>query len=446
MALTTIEKNTLDEVIFSMLTAELKKIYFKKISKKVGFQVTASNLSSSVKRLEKKYSNEYIFVCRKEKTCCGNDYYLNKFFLNKAIRLYNDTLTKEAEKLYLTTDIGTAYFDFSKKCFIINGECVYSENRKDYYVNTNSDIPSYNQRANILLEAFYNNIFPSTEWLFNYCENTIYNIAKLFTTVPLEKIAKGMPKGFYNYYQSLGKQPLSANQITEFYANHNTDISEKNILLAKNAFGNDFYQRSIFLTFYPYLQTHPNFADTLKKIAVNTVKSFQDGNYTSFLKEIYNHDAYIDILFQQDFELDENRSFDYNLNLIKILADEKKNKILNTQLQKLNFINGISENGFTVVVPQSQNEKQDEGKQQNNCVGYFYDNSIIEGQNYIYFVRKNDNLQKSYITCRYNVERKKTIEYRASNNRSVEDKEAIKFIKMIDVIIRDHKDELTTDE
>ena len=53
----------------------------------------------------------------------------------------------------------------------------------------------------------------------------------------------------------------------------------------------------------------------------------------------------------------------------------------------------------------------DEGIQQNNCVGYYYNDSIERGDNCIFFLRKKDKPEKSYITCRYNIE-KQELEYK----------------------------------
>ena len=134
--------------------------------------------------------------------------------------------------------------------------------------------------------------------------------------------------------------------------------------------------------------------------------------------------------------IDSNRSVEYNTKLLNDMLDREKNNILAKQLQRLNFINGYTKNDYIVVVPQSQEDKQNEGKMQNNCVGYYYDNSIMAGDNLIYFVRKTDNPDKSYITCRYRIDNRETVEYRLKNNCSVRDSHDINFIKEVDEIIR----------
>ena len=106
-------------------------------------------------------------------------------------------------------------------------------------------------------------------------------------------------------------------------------------------------------------------------------------------------------------------------------------------MQKLNFINGLEFDDYIVIVPQTIEDKADEGKQQNNCVGYYYDDSIIKGENLIYFLRKKNKPNKSYITCRYNIPAEKTTEHRRKNNIDVYNETELGILKKIDKIIKE---------
>ena len=114
--------------------------------------------------------------------------------------------------------------------------------------------------------------------------------------------------------------------------------------------------------------------------------------------------------------LDTNRGIETNNQLMQIYIDEKSNKKLAEQLQKLNFINNMIIDDYIIKVPQSIDDLIDEGKQQHNCVGSFYNESIRRGENLIYFVRRKDKPQKSYVTCRYNIEAEETVEHKLVNN------------------------------
>lgn len=79
----------------------------------------------------------------------------------------------------------------------------------------------------------------------------------------------------------------------------------------------------------------------------------------------------------------------------------------------------------------------DEGFQQNNCVGYFYNDSIKDGDNCIFFLRKKDKPEKSYITCRYYVDTKEVIEAKYKNNRDIDSADE-KIVNYINVFINDN--------
>lgn len=115
--------------------------------------------------------------------------------------------------------------------------------------------------------------------------------------------------------------------------------------------------------------------------------------------------------------LDTNRSIERNLEIIREYRDKKEKEIFIKNLTKINFINQFTKGNYIVVVPQTYEDLIDEGKQQNNCVGSFYNDDIICGRDYIYFIRRKDNPKKSVATARYNVSVGKTIELKEKNNK-----------------------------
>ena len=137
-----------------------------------------------------------------------------------------------------------------------------------------------------------------------------------------------------------------------------------------------------------------------------------------------------------DFTLNFDRDTETNIELMKALIDREKNKVLETQLQRLNFINSVQIDKYIIVVPQTQAEKQDEGRQQHNCVGHYYDESIRKGENLIYFIRKASKPDHSYITCRYNIEAKATVEARKVNNTAIGNNAEEALIHHIDGLIK----------
>ena len=124
-----------------------------------------------------------------------------------------------------------------------------------------------------------------------------------------------------------------------------------------------------------------------------------------------------------------NRTVSQNYRIIeqqKFVNDEA----FENTLRRLNFINGKCFDNYIVVVPQNVMDLVNEGFQQNNCVGHYYNDSIKEGDNYIFFLRKKDKPEKSYITCRYSVDSKEVVEARYKNNRNIDsaDEEIVYYI------------------
>ena len=115
--------------------------------------------------------------------------------------------------------------------------------------------------------------------------------------------------------------------------------------------------------------------------------------------------------------LDTNRDTQRNLRIVREYLDKKEQEAFIKNLTKINFINQFTKGNYIVVVPQKLDDLIDEGKQQNNCVGSFYNDDIICGRDYIYFIRRKDNPNKSVATARYHVEKKKTVELREKNNK-----------------------------
>lgn len=134
--------------------------------------------------------------------------------------------------------------------------------------------------------------------------------------------------------------------------------------------------------------------------------------------------------------LNTNRTVSQNYRIIE-QQEFVGNKAFENTLRKLNFMNGKCFDDYIVVVPQNVMDLIDEGFQQNNCVGYYYNDSIENGDNCIFFLRKKDKPEKSYITCRYSIDDKEVEEARYKNNRDVDSADE-KIIYHINDFINDN--------
>lgn len=101
-----------------------------------------------------------------------------------------------------------------------------------------------------------------------------------------------------------------------------------------------------------------------------------------------------------------------------------------SQEKKIRELETIENEKYCVVVPKTLEDFTNEGKQQRNCVGYNYHSSIARGENLIYFIRLKFNPEKSLNTCRYNINRQKTVENKIYCNQN-SSQEVIDFITNI---------------
>lgn len=136
--------------------------------------------------------------------------------------------------------------------------------------------------------------------------------------------------------------------------------------------------------------------------------------------------------------LDGNRDFRHNINTFIALKNKERNdKILATE-NRFRKITELSNDKFVIIVPSDIEDFTKEGEMQNNCVGSYYHDSIAEGRNFIYFIRKAKNPNHSYITNRFTLScGLYTCESRKVNNDDNDDREAIALIHEIDKMIKE---------
>lgn len=265
------------------------------------------------------------------------------------------------------------------------------------------------------------------EWLFNYVNDlkTIHNINRIFSKNEYEKMPKGLLDTINNNGGLLTAEILKEHLLKLEFGKYYKMVSTLYARYDRN-------QVNCFLKDY----TPAFFEKLIKNSILNGYLNIDDEMYYLF------RNYYKAIKMDIKPILDDNRDIDYNCENIENLINREKNAKLEEKLRKLNFINGLEIENYVVVVPQTQKDKQDEGKMQNNCVGHYYDDSILQGRNYIYFLRKKENPNKSYITCRFAKDYGKTAEARKHNNNDINNNHEIELINEIDKIILQHLSEL----
>lgn len=130
------------------------------------------------------------------------------------------------------------------------------------------------------------------------------------------------------------------------------------------------------------------------------------------------------------------KNAEYIDNVLSAVYEEKTaTGIRLTQNLYSGIIEGIEDNGLIVVIPHSIEDLVKEGETQNNCVGYYYNESIAKGDSFIFFIRRRGCPYESYITCRYNIKLRQLMEAKTFNNEeNYGDKESDFLDKIVDIL------------
>lgn len=400
MALTVAEKMALDNAIRANLDNYINAGVMSKIDMLNTLQsgYSTTSIIASLRRIASEYTdnNDVLQGSYNADT--------QTFTFRKGKKLSNDmSVTKDKNILHFNCYEGLEY-DFITKKF-------------------NMDMSSFVNYREVFWHVRPEEIL-QYEWIFNYVHN-MNDVFDIVHYIDDRSLCEKMPQGFIKVIQennnTFTREMLENYALKMKYGKYFKFAKE--ISSDTNVIDN-------------FLDTFSCGIDTLYKLVTLDVlngEMYGAGTIYSFIQCLTAAKDY--------YTMDFNRGLYHNRELAQATLDEHRNEILGSQLRKLNFINGLKfgENDeYTVVVPQSQEDKIAEGRMQNNCVGSYYDNSIIRGENYIYFLRKTNNVEHSYITCRYNPSARDTVEARYVNNRGVYDGVETEILATISKIITDN--------
>lgn len=417
MSLTKAQKELLDSIVEDRIKVlyQTKAIFklrdFKDLLEKASLPYNGNSVFRSIQRINSKLGYEDLYAVG-----VGNS--TSEYCYNPSLWINNRTDVRKEKNIlhFLCCDDENLdiTYDFLTQKFSID-----LKNRLTWRCRDWSEPYIIRQYSNICVALKY-------EWLWNYTDN-IRDIIEIIQCCDKEEYCT-MPKDLLRFK---GEESLNVNHIKQARYSEKYGFKYSKFIL------------ELFLSGH-YSSNVKRFLDsvidmpTLMKMVVNSIYT---GKTRYISSDIYNlADTYYTAI--EDYNIptesiifDTNRDIETNRSSIGSLIDNIKNKTLQKHLQKLNFIHNLIIDDYIIIVPQTQEDKIDEGKQQNNCIGSYYDSSIKRGENLIYFLRHKDNPKKSYITCRFNVADRNTAEYRRKNNESVYLKKDKEVIDKIDKLI-----------
>lgn len=240
---------------------------------------------------------------------------------------------------------------------------------------------------------------------------------------------------FFTDYNKLTKDYLEWCKKEEEPVNHNS-ISRYKSIKAYSLIPKDLkpYFAIIFTQISIESLELLNTSTLLKLLRIVKYTTFHSDNPKAVYSRLPELIRYLTIYNISDELLDTNRTVFQNYKTYQVYDNESKEERIGLELRRLNFMNGKYFDNYIVVVPQTYEDLADEGKQQNNCVGHYYNDSILAGENLILFIRHSNSPKKSYITCRYNIEKQDIVEYRYKNNQNVYGQDIIIIEKAAEMI------------
>lgn len=335
------------------------------------------------------------------------------------------------------------YYQYEEKITLtITG---YKKNKNILYFENKENIIFYYdfavQKTNIPVSKIYsltfidltvNNVYECVtehsikEWIFSYPD--LWEKNDVMDTL---RIKFDCPAGYINFLKTnrlyISQKSYDFFKMCSFFPDNKQILAKNwmNVIKGMDSIKQD------------YLFAHPVLFSLMQKMVIINAKNFEiNFSLLNKIKSIINYCIVLEAE-ENDFNiLNPNRGLNYNENSLIEVYENKKNRILASNLQKINSINHYQIADYEIVIPQDINDLNIESKQQNNCVNYYYNKSIIAGENYIYFLRRKTSPNESYMTCRFDVQSKATIEYFYKNNRWVNDKKEIEILKQIDEKIK----------
>lgn len=142
-----------------------------------------------------------------------------------------------------------------------------------------------------------------------------------------------------------------------------------------------------------------------------------------------------DIFCSRWYEPDLNRGFAYNLKMRKEMENKKESQNIAQVMKEFAPLNGTPVFDLQIIIPKNLKDLQEEGKNQHNCVGTYYNDRIKRGECMCFFLRTMEN--KSYITCRYDFRYNAIVEFKRKNNMNLSLEDRQKYIPTAEQIVKE---------
>lgn len=130
-----------------------------------------------------------------------------------------------------------------------------------------------------------------------------------------------------------------------------------------------------------------------------------------------------------------NYDQDFFRNYIRIIID-KETKEDEASIAKLaniynpKYLCDLSEFGLVMVFPKNKSDFATEGMNNRNCVANYYE-AVVNGREFVVFIRKINAPEKSYITCSFSSNKRNINQYLFAGNERAQNREKGAYDKII---------------
>ena len=101
------------------------------------------------------------------------------------------------------------------------------------------------------------------------------------------------------------------------------------------------------------------------------------------------------------------------------ISEEKDIEFKKAVSDYAKYANDLVKDGFSFVVPENIKDLVNEGNSLHHCIGAYVDR-IIDGKSYIFFMRDDKELKKSFVTVEINPKNLNIFEIKGSLNENPE--------------------------
>ena len=358
---------------------------------------------------------ERIFACR---------YYYHKFQCEEVIRRIEGVKNSIHRKCYFTCAMNFYYV--GKRCIGAFNEIIYGNKIYDDWVLTESmySLIDFNRTLMFKKEDLF--ILDSSLRYCGITDEELYKVIMYISVYRLHPCVEMLNKlGILKYIHQVNlvkRLEKDDKKFRKYLFKYKNELKRYSLSYNDVLFGFKFGVNPGFAGEYRNYRTVFNEFD-IKPGELASYLNKEDITVTDFfdnlnmLKKIYPNPYKKSLIYPKNFHDIHLENID-KLEVVNNSDCFKKFKKVRTKALKKTF----EDENYILLVPECKSDFISEGINNHNCVGRCgYYEKMSRGSSYIYFLRKKEDVKKSFITIEYNPKMNKVIQCYLRENKKPDD-------------------------